>query len=169
MTIRFTKLIALYSARIPGQQSMQSSTGNLNDAISFTNKHRAIGQEKGHNLLLSTGNPPPGSSDPKDLKAWQWPFYCSFEVKGVAIFCRQFTRRAANTTFCRCFLSCLNCLQPRCYVQPATCGTTIDQSDSDSLFAHLTVQNMRSAFDWSIAMPFGINLHTWYIALQYIL
>ena len=55
-------------------------------SISFTNKHRAIGQVSGHNLLLPTGNPPPGSGDPKDLKAWQWRFYCSFEVEGVVIF-----------------------------------------------------------------------------------
>ena len=55
-------------------------------SISVTNKHRAIDWENGHNLLLPTGNPPPGSRDPKDSKAWQWAFYCSFEVEGVAIF-----------------------------------------------------------------------------------
>ena len=28
----------------------------------------------------------PCSGDPKHSKAWQWPFYCSFEVEGVVIF-----------------------------------------------------------------------------------
>ena len=28
---------------------------------------------------------------------------------------------------------------------------------------------VKSAFDWSTAVQFGRNLHSWYIALQYIL
>ena len=31
------------------------------------------------------------------------------------------------------------------------------------------MQEVKSAFDWSIAVQFGINLHSWYVALQYIL
>ena len=29
------------------------------------------------------------------------------------------------------------------------------------------MQKWKSAFDWLIAVQFGINLHSWYIALQY--
>ena len=35
-----------------------------------------------------------------------------------------------------------------------------------SLFARWAVQKVKSAFDWSIAVQFGINLHSWYIALH---
>ena len=55
-------------------------------SISITNKLRDIGQKSRHNLLLPTGNRPPGSGDPNHSKVWLWPFYCSFEVEGVVIF-----------------------------------------------------------------------------------
>ena len=54
-------------------------------------------------------------------------------------------------------------------VLPGALGTAIDQSDADFTFCTPIVQKVKSAFDWSIAVQFGINLHSRYIALQYIL
>ena len=34
------------------------------------------------------------------------------------------------------------------------------------LFSQLSHEKVKSAFDWSIAMQFGISLHSWSIALQ---
>ena len=90
--------------------------------------------------------------------AWQWSFYCSFEVEGVAIFVNNSQGEQLTQLSIVAF-----------YVWPAACGTTIDHQIQISLFAHLAMQNVKSAFDWSIAVQFGINLHSWYIALQYIL
>ena len=146
---------------------MRSGTANLNDALL-----NLVHQQAQSNWL--GGQAQPSATYRQSSTRFWWTE--NFEGVAMAVllqlwsrrssnFLQQFTRRAANTctTFCCCFLSHLNCLQRRCHVatssQPPEVLLLTNQIRI-SLFARWTVQKVKSAFDWSIAMQFGINLHS---------
>ena len=92
---------------------------------------------------------------PENLKALQWPLYCSFEVEGVAIFVDNSQGEQLIQPSVVAFFRVWIVYNAVATFSQLPAVLLLTNQIRISITARQAVQNVKSALDWSIAMQFA--------------